>query len=362
MRTSNKNVRFGNWGRALRAGLLCVPALALVACGGGGGGGSAGTPVATPTTTTSGGSGSTAVGAVVITSSNAQAVAAEALAASTNTDATAGSAFVTGVQVSGGSGPRPMLLTKAARSLVTKPSVGPLATGVATTQACTAGGSITEDMTVSGTNGLTAGDAFTFTANNCTESIDSTTTVVMNGTMSITIVSGTYDPAATTYPKSITMRIVSTNFSMKTGSETETFNGDLTMSLTEESATSSSVTVSSSSLSSTVGSHSVTLTNYSVKETESPTGSTLAVSGTVQTSNGRFASSEVTYTITTPTPLAVSSTGSVTAGAIQVTGSGSALLLTVTSTDTFSLQVDTNGDGTYDSTSTVTRAQLDSQL
>lgn len=356
MGTSNKTM--WTWSRALRAGLLCVPALVLVACGGGGGGG--GSAAATVAPTTTGGSGSTGV---VITSSNAQAVAAEALAASTNTDAAAaGSAFVTGVQVSGGSGPNPMLLSKAARSLVTKPGTGPLAAGVATTQACTVSGSITSDVTTSGGSALTAGDSFQFTANNCTERIDATTTMVMNGSMTISIVSGSYDPAATTYPKSITMRIVSSNFSITSGSESETFNGDLTMSLTESSATSASVTLSSTSLTSTIGSHSVTLTNYSVKETETSTGSTLSVSGTVQTNNTRFASTAVTYTITTITPLAVSSTGSVTAGAIKVAGSGSALLLTVTSTDTFTLQVDSNGDGTYDSTSTVTRSQLAAQL
>ncbi|MGZ5269008.1 MAG: hypothetical protein ACXWC6_00195 [Ramlibacter sp.] len=359
MTMSNKTKGFLNLGRVLRAGLLCVPALALVACGGGGGGGGA----TTTTASTGGGSGGTAVGAVVITSSNAQAVAAEALAASTNTDAaTAGTAFVTGVQVSGASGPDPMLLAKAARSLVTKPTTGPLASGVVTTQACTGGGSITADVTTSGSAALVAGDSFHFTASNCIEPINGTTSLVMNGSISITIVSGTFDPAATTYPKSVTMRIVSNNFSITSGSESEVFNGDLTVALTETSATTGSITVSANSLSSTVGTHSVTLTNYSVQETETSTGSTLSVSGTVQTSNSRLASTPVTYTITTITPLAVSSTGSVTAGAIKVTGSGSSLLLTVTATDTFSLKVDTNGDGTYDSTSTVTRSQLAAQL
>lgn len=359
MTTSNNHVGSWTWGRALRAGLLCVPALALVACGGGGG-----SPTSSTVSSTSGGSGGTAVGAVVITTSNAQAVAAEALATSTNTDAAAaGSALVTGVQVSGGSGPNPMLLAKAARSLVAKPGAGPLATGVATTVACSAGGSMTTDATVSGRGAtLNAGDSFQFTATNCTERVDATTTLVMNGGMSITIVSGTYDPASIVYPKSTTMRIVSSNFSIRSGNESESFNGDLTMSLTENSATSASVTLSSTSLTSTIGTHTVTLTNYSVQETESSTGSTMAVSGTVQTNNTRLASTAVTYTFTTITPMAVSSSGAVTSGAIKVSGSGSALLLSVTSTDTFSLQVDTNGDGTYDSTSTVTRSQLDAQL
>lgn len=355
MKTPNESIRFRTLGRALRAGLLCAPALALVACGGGGGGGG-GSPSPAPS--------STAATAIVITAANAQPVAAEALAASTNTDAaSAGSSFVTGVDVSGGGGAaRPMLLAQAAQSLANKPGTGTIAAGVSTTQACTLGGTLTADVTRSSSTTLTAGDSLKFTASNCTERVDSTTTMVMNGSMSITIVSGSYDPAATAYPKSVAMRIVGSNFSITTGGRSESFNGDLTLSLTQNSATSSTASLSSSSLSSTVGSHSVTLTNYSVQATETSTGSTLAVSGTVQTNNSRLASTAVTYTITTLKPLAVSSTGTVTAGSIKVAGSGSALLLTVTSNDTFSLQVDTNGDGTYDSTSTVTRAQLESQL
>lgn len=352
MRTSNKSPRFRTLGRALRAGLVCVPALALVACGGGGGGG---TPAPAP--------GPTTAAAVTITATNAQAVAAEALAASTNTDAAAaGSAFVTGVEVSGGTAPNPMLLAKAAQSLVAKPPTAPLAAGVTTTQACTLGGSITADVTKANSAMLSAGDSFKFTANNCTERVNTTTTMVMNGSMSITIVSGTYDPAATTYPKSVTMRIVSSNFSIASAGVGESFNGDLTLSLTETSATSASVSLSSTSLSSTVGSRNVTLTNYSVQATETSTQSTLTVSGTVQTNNTRLASTAVTYTITTLKPLVMSSTGSVTSGAIKVTGANSALQLTVTSTDTFLLQVDTNGDGVYDSSTTVTHSQLNAQL
>ena len=56
MTTSNNHVGTSTWGRALRAGLLCVPALALVACGGGGG-----STTSSTVSPTSGGSGGTAV-------------------------------------------------------------------------------------------------------------------------------------------------------------------------------------------------------------------------------------------------------------------------------------------------------------
>jgi hypothetical protein len=43
---------------------------------------------------------------------------------------------------------------------------------------------------------------------------------------------------------------------------------------------------------------------------------------------------------------------------MQVTGRSSSLLLTTTATDTFLLQVDTDGNGTYDTSRTLTRSQL----
>lgn len=342
-------VRVWNWGRAACAGLLLVPAFALVACGGGGGGGDS-----TGTGSTGGGSGITAQG-VVITSSNGSAVAAEALEVSTNTDAADGSTFVTGVQLPGSGGVQPMLLASAARSLIVKAPASPtLATGAAVTQACTGGGTLTMDSTASGSV-PTAGDSFSITASSCTEA-----DMVMNGSITITVVSGSYDPASPTYPKSITMRMVGNNFTVTGGGETMSFTGDVTMALTENSATSASVTMTSSSLTSMAGSHSVLLVNYSVSVTESSGGEELTVSASVQTSG--LGATPVSYTITTVTPIRVSSTGQITAGSIKVTGSGSALLLTVTGTDTFSLQLDTNGDGGYESTSSVTRSQLQALL
>jgi hypothetical protein len=325
--------------------LLVIPALVLSACGGGGGGGSTAT-TAPP---------------VAITTSNAQAVAAEASEVSTNTDAAAASGFVTGVQISGGGGPNTMLLATAARKLVAKaPASGSMATGAAVSEACTSGGTITVDATVSGSGIPTAGDSFRITANNCTES-DGTTSIVMNGSMTIAIVSGSYDPASTVYPKRVTMRIVTSNFSISGGGETEVFNGDLTIALTEN-ATSASVTLSATSLSNNIGSHTVTVTNYTMQVDETSTATVTSVAATVQTNNSRLGSSPVSYTISTITPISVNSTGVVTAGSIKVTGANSNLVLTVIGSDSYSLQVDTNGDGTFESTSTVSRADLEAQI
>jgi hypothetical protein len=330
-------------------GLLA--SLVLAACGGGGG-------------SSGGGSGGSTASAVVITSSNSQALAAEALAAASNTDAGSGASFVTGVQVNGGSaGSNAALLGLAARKLVSMvPPSSALATGVTTSQtmACASGGSLTMTANMSGGSTIVAGDSMQITANSCTESLDSAS-AVMNGSITFTYLAA-YDPASTAYPKTLSVRIVTQNFSISSGGETEVFNGDVTMTLTETSATSFTMSITSNSLSTTVGTHSVTLINYTLNAEETSSGTVITMSATVETNNSRLGSAPVSYQVTTVTPITVSSTGVVTAGSIKVTGNGSSLLLTVTSADTFTLQVDSNADGTYESTSTVTHSQLQAVL
>ena len=332
-------------------GLLA--SLALVACGGGGGGGGSG-----------GASAGSTVSAVVITSSNSQALAAEAFAAASNSDAGSSASFVTGVQVSGGSGgSNAALLGLAARKLVSLvPPASALATGVTTnqTQACSSGGSLTMTANMSGGSTIVAGDSMQITANGCTESLDGAS-AVMNGSIAFTYLAA-YDPASTAYPKTLSVRIVTQNFSISSGGETEVFSGDVTMSLTETSATSFTMSMTSNSLSTTLGTHSVTMTNYTLSAEETSSGTVITMSATVETSNSRLGSAPVSYQVATVTPITVSSSGVVTAGSIKVTGSGSSLLLTVASADTFTLQVDSNGDGTYESSSTVTHSQLQSVL
>jgi hypothetical protein len=336
---------------SIRVGGL-LASLVLVACGGGGGGGGS-----------SGGNSPTAT-AVVITSSNSQALAAEALAASSNTDAGGAASLVTGVQIDGGAtGFNAALLGATARKLVSMvPAASALATGVTTsqTQACASGGSLTVTVNSSGGSTIAAGDSYQFTANGCTESFGGATEV-MNGSMTITFLTA-YDPASAVYPKTLSIRMVSQNFSITSGGQTEAFSGDVTLTLTEASATSFTMSITANSLSTKLGTHSVTLTNYSVTAQETSSGTVITMSATVETSNSRLGSAPVSYQVTTVTPITVSSSGVVTAGSIKVTGNGSSLLLTVLSADTFTLQVDSNGDGTYESTSTVTRSQLQAVL
>jgi hypothetical protein len=155
------------------------------------------------------------------------------------------------------------------------------------------------------------------------------------------------------------MRIVAKDFSITAGGETEVFTGDTTLTVNETSATSVSVSVTSNSLARNLGgSHSLTLTNYSLNTTETLGGTEITMSATVETTNSRLGSGTFTYTVATVAPLTVSSAGVITAGSIKVTGSGSVLLLTANGNDAFTLQVDTNADGIFDSSSAVTRTDL----
>lgn len=342
----------------VRVALLAAPALFLSACGGGGSDGGSAAP-AVPQ-----------VSQLVITSGNAQAVAAQSLQTAVDVDAAAtGAALVTGVQVDASTAAaRPLQLSSAARKLVTMvPESGALATGVEVTNTvnCSGGGSLTVTENASGGTGAVAGDSVTMTANNCVETVDGSS-MRMNGSMTVSIVSGSYDSASTSYPKSVSMKIVATNFSISQGGITSLSHGDLTLGLIENSASAASVTLSASSLSNTVttsaGSYTTTLKSYSHKLDASPSGLIVQLQATVETNSSRLGTGTVSYQVSTPAALVMDSTGAYTSGSLKVTGAASALLLTVTSTDTFQLQLDTNGDGTYDSASTVSRTQLQAAL
>lgn len=344
----NKSVFSRRGVRLAVAALLCTPLVLLTACGGGGGGGDE------PAT------------GLVITNANSQTVAAEAVNTASSTDVAAGAGFVVGVQVNEGArGANPLLLARAARQLVAKaPASGALATGVVAgdPQPCTNGGSVTISVATSGTSIPTAGDSLQITASNCTEGTGADA-IIMNGTIAINILSGSYDSESTVYPKNLTMRIVAQGFSVNSGGETEAFSGDVTIGITEDSATSASLTITATALTSNLGgSHSLTLKNYTLSATETSSGTTVTMSATVETTNSSLGSGRFSYTVATVTPLTVSSTGVITGGSIKVTGSGSSLLLSVTSSDSFFLDVDANGDSAYETRTTVTRTQLQGQV
>lgn len=336
--------------------LIALP-LVLSACGGGGGGGSAAVP-ATP---------------LAISTANSKAVSADALDNSTDTTtAQTGAALVTGVQVDAGSTAGARKLVSVGRALLAMTPARPaLATGVAVdeTGACSGGGALRIFGNVADPTGntLNAGDQITLVAASCSAIVDGQS-VTMNGSLAITINSGSLNSGAVSYPTRIVMTFVLTNFVVVEGAERMTANGDLRIDLNMINATSEDIALSGTSLSeshaNSSGTRSSTLKNYNESLQVRGTAITGSITATVESTNSRLGSGPVSYSLSTVTPLGYTEAGDVTAGAIKVTGaSNSALLLTVTATNTFKVEVDANGDGTYESSTTgVTKAELEALL
>jgi hypothetical protein len=339
-----------------RAALSLLPLLLLAACGGGGGDG--GSSTAQPVQ-------------LAVTTTNAQPVAADALQTSGTTGVGAtGAALVTGVQVEAASGgAAPLQLAGAARHLLGMvPPAPALATAATISQSatCTGGGTVSISGNVASSSQLSTGDQITITANACSEVVDGTSER-LDGTLSITVLAGPFNATSTSFPKSVQLRIVAQRFSLVQGGQTTVSDGDLQISVVQSSSTVASTTLSAAVLSSTVStassSRQQTLRNYSQKIDQTSTQSVVTVSATVETNNTRLGGGTlVSYGLSTPAPLTLNASGAYTGGSLRVTGAASGLLLTVNGTDTFILQVDANGDGIFESNSTVTRAQLNAQL
>ena len=335
----------------VRHALPVIPALLLAACGGGGGGSSAPAAPAGVSST------------LVVSSANAKPVAADGLDAAANGGSAAGGAsLVTGVQVDVVAA-APAKLSSVALVLASKASSrGALATGVAVneTAACSGGGSMTISGNVSGGSSLVAGDALTITGSNCTETVDGGSATI-NGSMTLTVNSGSFSTDTLSYPKQITMTISANNLTMTSNGVSTASNGDMKIQLTQTSATAASSMLSGTSIANTTtaggGTRSATLKNYSIEQQTSGTQTqTRVADATVVASNTRLGSN-VIYKLSTPTPI-VTDLALVVSGSVKVTGANSGLLLTVTTVDNFNLQLDSNGDGSYESTTATTTAEL----
>ncbi|HUR91009.1 MAG TPA: hypothetical protein VMZ74_18140 [Ramlibacter sp.] len=329
----------------LRAVLL-VSTLVLGACGGGGGGsGTGSTPI-----------GSGGPGNVAINESNAKPVGANALDAAQNTSATVGVTGPTGVQ-SSASAMVPM--SQAIGAINRRTASLPVGVAVSETDQCTLGGTVSISGNVSGASGPTAGDTLAITANNCSEPVGSST-MVTNGQMTMTFVSGTLS----TLPFHVVIAVTTTNFSVQMGGITSVTSGDVRLDWTASSATSQTLVATGTTLTSreTIAGtpHTTTLRNYT--QTVAINGTVIASSlnASVETDSSKIATTPVSYTIATTTPVTFNAaTRTATAGAVHVTGAASSqLLLTINADSTVTIQVDANGDGTYEKTITTNTAEL----
>lgn len=344
--------------RLVRNACWIVPVMLLAACGGGGDGGGGAAPPATQTPT---------AGQLVVTDSNAQAVAAEVLETSTNIDAAQiGTGIVTGVQVDGGGAANAVVLSQVARDLMSKSTGTALATGATVTRNCQFGGTLVVTDTSASSTVAQAGDQFSVVATNCLDPLGNTgTQVLLNGSMTLKVLSGTFDSTSSTFPKNVTLQLIASNFAVTQAGVKSTANGDLTMDISETSASDSTLLLKATSLSTSVEksgvSHTITLKNYTHAVAQTSTQATVSITATVESNNPRLGSGVFNYQLSTLSPVVITSSG-YTAGSLKVVASHSGLQLGVGPTNNFSLQVDTNGDGGFETTTSVTRAQLEALI
>jgi hypothetical protein len=333
--------------------LALAGAFVLASCGGGGGGAGTGT----------GGIGGGGPQAVAINETSAKPVAASAMDATQNTSATSGATLPVGVQVDAAAHSTNLqVIAEAARRAAASFSAANLPAGVAIneTDACGSGGTVTISGNVAGANGISTGDTLNISFSNCAETVG-TQLMVMNGQMSVTIAGGSIGG---TLPFHVVMNVTATNLSSQFGGVTNVSSGDVRLDWTATNATSQILTASGTSMQSrsTVNGATRTNTMRNYSQTLTVNGSTLSgtLSATIETDNSRLGSSPVTYTVTTPSPLAWNaSTRLPTAGVVKVVGaSNSQLVATFNADGSVTIQVDANGDNTFEKTVTSTGAEL----
>lgn len=327
----------------------------LVACGGGGGG--APTP-ATPQ-------------AVVITQGNAKPVAANALNSVQNTSATqSGAGVVTGVQIDAPSTlvqSNLILVAGAARMSVelaaARAATLPVGIVINDTFACALGGSLTLSGSIASTNGLAAGDNLNVTYNACRINADGAD-ATLNGGLTISIVSG----SLVSIPAQVVLATTANNLSVQSGGSTVVTSGDARMDIAVASSTSVVVVATGATMTSrnttAAGAFTTTFRNYTQRVSVNGVTVSGTLSANVETDSTRIGAAGGSYTITTPTAVVWNaSTGAVTAGVVKVVGAAnSQLVTTIGSNGAVTLQVDANGDGTFEATSSSTIAELKTLL
>ncbi len=327
--------------------ILCasIITLTLAGCGGGGGGGSG-----------SSSSGSTLVS---ITGANATAAASAAGGSVTvNTgSATSGAALIGGA-IANPDGKKFSLVKFASWQLSQLPQMPPPVNliGAATLSGslpCSGGGNISYSYNDADNNGrLSIGETLTATFNSC---VDPALSGSITGglTLAISALSGT--PGVGAWSTAMTM-----TFSNLTV-DGETLAGDTAISLSTSDSVSVNATLTGSSLSytKTTGT-SETISGYNFSVAYNNSSNAYTVSGTGTTGNSSLGG---TVTFNTTSAFAGNfnnNPDNPISGVLVATGANnSKVRLTALSNLNVQIEVDANGDGTYESSSTTTWAALD---
>jgi hypothetical protein len=272
------------------------------------------------------------------------------------------------VQVQGSSTQGSMLLPAVVRAVVPQITSLPVAAGVLIDQtaACLGNqGSLHITGSSSSSTALVAGDTLTIDANACVSTVDGVQ-ATLNGQLKFEILSGSF-PDRAVPPFHIVMKVTATGLSIRTATTLATSNGDETIDWNSTSTTAETLVVSGASLASgqttSSGFHTTTLANYRQAVAVNGTGMTASLGATITSDNPKLGPNGGLYTISTPQDLRwTTSSTAPTSGSVKVVGAGNSALLVTFSATGATVQVDANGDGTYESSTTATAAQLKALL
>jgi len=228
------------------------------------------------------------------------------------------------------------------------------------TASCAAGGTLTTSFDDRDNSGaLSAGDVLSLIYSACKD----TSTESANGTLAFTIASASSSGSGTSATVQFSGNLDFQQFAATSGTSTATINGSVVMS--------AAITSTSLQMSLTVGASGLTIastgTGYSDSITYDPnmqitlTATTSPLSSVVAL-NGSFTTSSIGGRVTVATVQPITQLGSdayPSSGQVVVTGaSGSKLRITVLSSTQVRLELDANGDGTYETTTDLTWANL----
>lgn len=238
------------------------------------------------------------------------------------------------------------------RRAVASADVHALAAHTATND-CAAGGTVASTFDdKDGNQQLTSGDVITAVFTQCRESA----TLIVNGTVVVTM---SATPTSTLFTAAAQFQ----NVSVADASSTSTVSGTVAVSeVDSDTRSDSTILVGSGGLNVAVVSSGYNdtisfLQGFQIVTSEAVNGSTSSVSV-----SGAMNATSINGRVTLSTPVALSQADAdayPSSGQVLVTGaSGSKLLLTVLSNSQVKLELDTNGDGTIDNTSTVAWSTL----
>lgn len=299
--------------------------------------------------TTGGAGGSDTVQLLTLTDANAKASAYNALVSISNPAPEGGAnAVLTGTKSqaegTGTLAPPSHLVLSLARLTTSGWRGGHTKVAVNETVGCDGGGTVRAEGEMAAPPDLSAGDRVTLIATNCKASTSSEE--IVNGRVAVTV------QALGTEVNDLSFEYDA--FSLKGAEFNVTLSGDSR--LRTSGASSTQLTGTRLALSTTVGTQTTLLRWLDYRLVTEPVNGVVgrSLSARVETLDSRLGTEWVGYTLSTPSP----ATRELRGGAVRLQGQGSAMLVQFGNDGNATLQLDADGNGSYERSTTYTLQQL----